>query len=81
VKVKQSYPATLLADAKGDRRYSSYLFLTSTLGGVSGQLHALTALYSREELPVPIGREAGRASELVWIHVMKTKIIKFLVIL
>jgi hypothetical protein len=35
------------AGAKGERKYSSYSFLTLTLDGVSGQRHALAALYPR----------------------------------
>jgi hypothetical protein len=31
--------------------YSSYLFFTSALEGVSGQRHALAALYRRERTP------------------------------
>jgi hypothetical protein len=33
---------------RGERKYSSYSFMTSALGGVSGQRHATTALYPRE---------------------------------
>jgi hypothetical protein len=32
------------ADTKGERIYGSYLFLTSALGGMSGQHHAPAAL-------------------------------------
>jgi hypothetical protein len=35
----------------GDRRYSSYSFTTSALDGVSGQLHAPTALFPGERTP------------------------------
>jgi hypothetical protein len=38
---------------------------------VSGQRHALTAL--QERTPVPIGYEAGWASELVWIQRLEEK--------
>jgi hypothetical protein len=34
--------------------------------GVSGQRHVPAAFYLRERTPVPIGLEAGWASELVW---------------
>jgi hypothetical protein len=33
------------AGAKGERKYSSYSFLTSALDGVSGQSHTLAMLY------------------------------------
>jgi hypothetical protein len=36
---------------KGERRYSSYSFVTSALDGVSGQRHALAALNPRERTP------------------------------
>jgi hypothetical protein len=39
------------AGAKGTRRYSSYTFLTSALGGMSGRRHAPAALYSWERTP------------------------------
>jgi hypothetical protein len=39
------------AGAKGTRRYSSYTFLTSTLGGMSGRRHASAALYPWERTP------------------------------
>jgi hypothetical protein len=39
------------AGAKGEGRYSSYLFLTWAQIGVSGQRHALAALYPREWIP------------------------------
>jgi hypothetical protein len=39
------------AGAKGERKYSSYSFLTSALDGESGQRHASTALYPRERTP------------------------------
>jgi hypothetical protein len=35
------------AGAKGERKYSSYSFLTSALNGVSGQYYAQAALYTR----------------------------------
>jgi hypothetical protein len=39
------------ADAKGERKYSSYPFLPSALYGVSGQRHAPAALYHRGKNP------------------------------
>jgi hypothetical protein len=38
----------LRAGAKGERKYSAYLFLIVALDGVSGQCHAPAALYPRE---------------------------------
>jgi hypothetical protein len=43
--VKQSHNTRM--EAQGERRYSSYLFTTSELDGVSGQRHAPSALYPR----------------------------------
>jgi hypothetical protein len=49
---KQSCPATHHEGARGERQYSSYLFLTSALdGGVSGQRHAPTTLCPGERTP------------------------------
>jgi hypothetical protein len=39
------------ADVKEERRYRSYSFLTLALHGVSGQRHALAALYPGERTP------------------------------
>jgi hypothetical protein len=41
----KSNPATRHGGAWGERRYSSYSFMTSAVDGVSGQHHAPTALY------------------------------------
>jgi hypothetical protein len=38
----------------GETKYSFHEFLTSALDGVSGQHHALAALYPREDPLVPI---------------------------
>jgi hypothetical protein len=35
---------------------------------VSGQLHAPAALPPKKEPPTPIGQEARRAPELVWMR-------------
>jgi hypothetical protein len=44
----------------GERRYSSYSYLSSALDGVSGQHHAPAALYPQGKgSPVPIVQEAG----------------------
>jgi hypothetical protein len=61
------------AGVKGEKKYSSYSFLTSKLDGVSGQRHATTALYSRERTPGTIGYETGWASELFWTQRLKKK--------
>jgi hypothetical protein len=43
-----------------ERRYSSCSFMTSTLDGVSGQLHAPAALYHRgKDLRYPLDRRLG----------------------
>jgi hypothetical protein len=44
----------------------SHIFLTSALVGGECQLHALAALPSWKEPPVPFGKEAGWAPEPVW---------------
>jgi hypothetical protein len=49
--IKQSSPATRHGGAWGQRRYSSYSFLTSALDGVSGQRHAPAALFPGERTP------------------------------
>jgi hypothetical protein len=41
--------------------------------GVSGQRHALAALYSGERPSVPIGEEAGWAPEPVWTERLEEK--------
>jgi hypothetical protein len=48
--------------AQGERRYSSYLFMTSALDG--GEWSASRP--SRALPPVPIGQEAGWAPEPDW---------------
>jgi hypothetical protein len=45
--------------------------MTLELEAVSGQRHALTAIYPQERTPVPIGQKAGWASELVWTQRLK----------
>jgi hypothetical protein len=59
---KQSSPATRHGGAWGERRYSSYSFLTSALDG--GEWSATRP--GRALPPVPIGHEAGWAPEPVW---------------
>jgi hypothetical protein len=59
---KKSYPATHHGGAWGERRYSTYSFLTSALdGGEWSASHSGRALP-----PVPIVQEAGWAPEPVW---------------
>jgi hypothetical protein len=41
--------------------------------GVSGQRHAPAALYPGERTPVPIGQEAGWATEPVWTQRLEEK--------
>jgi hypothetical protein len=47
----------------GERGYSSYIFLTSALDGVSGQRHPPPRFALGKGPPVPTVREAGLASE------------------
>jgi hypothetical protein len=55
------------AGAKGERRYSSYSFLTSALCGVEwSALRLGFALAPGKGPPVPIVQEAGRIPEPVW---------------
>jgi hypothetical protein len=57
----------------GERKYSSYSFLTSTLDGVSDQRHAPAALLAPgERTAIPIGRKAW-APELVWTQRLEEK--------
>jgi hypothetical protein len=64
---EQSSPATRPGGAWGERRYSSYSFLTSALdGGEWSESRPGRALPPRKGTPVPIIQEAGWASEPVW---------------
>jgi hypothetical protein len=57
---KQSIPATRHGGAWGERRFSSYSFLTSALERMSGQRHALAALYPWGKNPqYPLYRRLG----------------------
>jgi hypothetical protein len=57
--------------AKGERRYSSYSFLTSALNGVSSQRHTQAGLYPRERTPdtrwigLRAGLDAGAIGEIL----------------
>jgi hypothetical protein len=58
----------------GDRRYSSYCFLTSALeGGEWSASRPGRALAADKEPPVPIVQEAGWAPEPVWTQRLKEK--------
>jgi hypothetical protein len=67
--LKVSSPATRHGGAWGERKYSSYSFLTSALDGgewsASGSGRALP--------PVPIVQEAGWAPEPVWTQTIQEK--------
>jgi len=62
---------------KGKRRHSSYSFLTSALEGGMWSYHALSVFPPLIDLPVPIGQEAGWASELVWRQRLEEKSFAF----
>jgi hypothetical protein len=61
------------AGANGERKYSSHLFLTWTLDGLSDQCHATPRFTPRKGLAVPVGEEAGWVSELVWTQRLEEK--------
>jgi hypothetical protein len=64
------------ATAKGERKYSSYSFLTSVLdGGEWSASRPGRALPPEKGPPVPIGQEAGWASELVLDTEVRGKIL------
>jgi hypothetical protein len=47
-------------EAQGERRYSSYSFMTSALDGVNGQRHASATFYPRrKDLRYPLDRKLG----------------------
>jgi hypothetical protein len=63
--IQKSGPVTLHRGALGERRYSSYSFLTSALeGGEWSASRPGRALPPRERAPVPIILEAGWASRV-----------------
>jgi hypothetical protein len=58
----------------GERRYSSYSFLTSALEGVEWSASRPSrALTPGKEPPVPIVQEAGWAPEAVWTQRLEEK--------
>jgi hypothetical protein len=72
--IKQSGHATRHGGAWGERRYSSYSFLTSALDG--GEWSASCtgrALPRGKDPPVPIVEEAGWALEPVWTQRLQEK--------
>jgi hypothetical protein len=71
---KQSSPATSHQGAWGERRYSSYSFLTSALhGGEWSASRPGRALPPGKGPPVPIVQEAGWAPEPVWTQRLEEK--------
>jgi hypothetical protein len=66
--------ATCNGDTCGERRYSSYSFLTSALdGGKWLASRPGRALPPGKEPPVPIGQEAGWTPEPVWTQGLEEK--------
>jgi hypothetical protein len=73
-KAKQSCPATRHGGACGERRYSSYTFLTSALdGGEWSASRPGHALPLGKGSPVPIVQEAVWAPEPVWTQRLEEK--------
>jgi hypothetical protein len=71
---KQSSPATRHGGAWGERKYSSYSFLTSALdGGEWSASRPGRALAPGKGPPVQIVQEAGWASEPVWTQRIEEK--------
>jgi hypothetical protein len=59
---------------KGERKYSSFSFLTSALdGGEWSASRPGRALAPEKGSPVPIGQEAGWAPETVWTQKLDDK--------
>jgi hypothetical protein len=59
--------------AWGDRRYSSYSFTTSALDGGEWSAPRPGRASPGKGPPVPIGQEAGWASEEVWTQKLQEK--------
>jgi hypothetical protein len=73
-KGKVSCPATHHGGAWGERRYSSYSFLTSALdGGEWSASRPSRGLPPGKGPPVPIVQEAGWAPEPVWTQGLEEK--------
>jgi hypothetical protein len=65
-------------EAQGERRYSSYTFMTSALdGGEWPASRPSPALPPGKGTPTPIGQEAGWAPEPVWTHRREEKFSAF----
>jgi hypothetical protein len=74
IKKKQSCPATRHGGAWGERRYSSYQFLTSALDGSEWSASRPgRPLPPGKVPPVPIVQEAGWAPEPVWTQRLEGK--------
>jgi hypothetical protein len=73
-KCGKSGPCTCHRGAKGERRYSSYSFLTSALDeGEWSASRPGRALPPGKGLPLPVVKEAGRVSEPVWTQKLEEK--------
>jgi hypothetical protein len=60
-------------EMQGEKRHSSYSFMTSALDGVNGR-HAQAALYPQgKDPPIPTGQEAGWVPQPVWIQRLEEK--------
>jgi hypothetical protein len=60
IKVKSKAVPQHTLEVQGERRYSSYSFMTSELDGMSGQRHAPATLYPRgKDLRYPLNRRLG----------------------
>jgi hypothetical protein len=71
---KKVVPLRSIEAHLGDRRYSSYSFLTSALeGGEWSASRPGRALFPEKEPPVPIVQEAGWAPEPVWTQRLEEK--------
>jgi hypothetical protein len=72
--VKQNAPITRYGGAWGERRYSSYSFLTSAPeGGEWSASRSSRPLPPGKEPPVPTVQEAGWAPEPVWTQMLEGK--------
>jgi hypothetical protein len=70
----KSSPVARRGGVSGERKYSSYSFLTSALdGGEWSASRPGRALSQEKGSPVPIVHEAGWASEPVWTQRLEEK--------
>jgi hypothetical protein len=73
-KIEKKSKATRHGGSWGERKYSSYSFLTSALnGGEWSASRPGRALPPGKGPPVPIGQEAGWAPEPVWTQGLEEK--------